>query len=91
MAVCAGARRHVRPNACVQRKVFTRIVSSGLWDWSAVRFLRKAIDKNGTPENIAIDKSGANTAAIESYNKDYEAGFEIRQVKYLNIIVEQVH
>jgi DDE domain len=35
--------------------------------------------------------SGANAAAIESYNKDQEADIEIRQVKYLNNIVEQDH
>jgi putative transposase len=37
---------------------------------AALRFLRKAIGQNGTPEKITIDKSGANTAAIESYNTD---------------------
>jgi len=58
---------------------------------AALRFLRKAIGQNGKPEKITIDKSGANTAAIESYNKDHEAGIEIRQVKYLNNIVEQDH
>ena len=58
---------------------------------AALRFLRKAIGQSGTPEKITIDKSGANTAAIESYNKDREAGIEIRQGKYLNNIVEQDH
>ena len=58
---------------------------------AALRFLCKAIGQNGTPEKITIDKSGANTAAIESYNKDHEGGIEIRQVKYLNNIVEQDH
>ena len=58
---------------------------------AALRFLRKAIGQNGKPEKITIDKSGANTAAIESYNKDHAAGIEIRQVKYLNNIVEQDH
>ena len=58
---------------------------------AALRFLRQAIGQNGVPEKITIDKSGANTAAIESYNTDYEAGIEIRQVKYLNNIVEQDH
>ena len=58
---------------------------------AALRFLRKAIGQNGMPEKITIDKSGANTAAIESYNTDHEAGIEIRQVKYLNNIVEQDH
>jgi putative transposase len=37
------------------------------------------------------NKSGANTAAIESYNTDHKAGIEIRQVKYLNNIVAQDH
>src|ERR1700731_211490 len=58
---------------------------------AALRFLRKAIGQNGTPEKITIDKSGANTAAIESYNTQHEADIEIRQIKYLNNIVEQDH
>jgi putative transposase len=56
---------------------------------AALRFLRKAIKWNGTPAKITIDKSGANTAAIESHNAGHEAGIEIRQVKYLNNIVER--
>jgi putative transposase len=58
---------------------------------AAMRFLRKAIGQNGTPEKITIDKSGANTAAIASHNTENEADVEIRQVKYLNNIVEQDH
>jgi len=58
---------------------------------AALRFLRKAIDQCGEPQKITIDKSGANTAAIESYNVEHEAGIELRQVKYLNNIVEQDH
>jgi putative transposase len=58
---------------------------------AALRFLRKAIKWNGTPEKITIDKSGANTAAIERHNAETEAGIEIRQIKYLNNIVEQDH
>ena len=50
---------------------------------AAARFLRKAIDQNGAPEKITIDKSGANA--------EHEAGIEMRQVKYLNNIVEQDH
>jgi putative transposase len=53
--------------------------------------LRKANGHHGTPEKITIDKSGANTAAIESYNAEHETDIEIRQVKYLNSIVEQDH
>ena len=49
------------------------------------------------PQKITIDKSGANTAAVESYNVEQESGIELRvaglgpQVKYLNYIVEQDH
>ena len=35
---------------------------------AALRFLRKAFGQHGTPEKVTIDKSGANKAAIESYN-----------------------
>jgi putative transposase len=58
---------------------------------AALRFLRQAICNNGTPVKINIDKSGANTAAIEAYNKESGARIEIRQCKYLNNIVEQDH
>ena len=58
---------------------------------AAKRFLRKAIGNPGTPEKITIDKSGANTAAIESYNAEHERAIEIRQCKYLNNIIEQDH
>ncbi|MEK8095487.1 IS6 family transposase [Methylocystis sp. IM3] len=54
---------------------------------AALRFLRRAIGQNGAPKKITIDKSGANTAAIESYNAEHEAGIEIRRRKYLNNIV----
>ena len=43
------------------------------------------------PEKVTIDKSGANTAAIESYNVERDPDIEIRQNKYLNNIVEQDH
>jgi transposase-like protein len=62
---------------------------------AAPRFSRKAIRLDGTPEKITIDQSGANTAAIESHNAEHEtehnAGIELRQIKYLNNIVEQDH
>ena len=58
---------------------------------AALRFLRKAINGNGTPEKITIDKSGANKAAINSHNSEHETDIDIRQVKYLNNIVEQDH
>jgi putative transposase len=58
---------------------------------AALRFLRKAIGQHGEPEKITIDKSGANTVAIERYNAEHEADIEIRRIKYLNNLVEQDH
>jgi len=58
---------------------------------SAKRFFIKAISNNGLPEKINIDKSGANLSAIQSYNEENQTNIEIRQVKYLNNIVEQDH
>ena len=51
---------------------------------AALRFLRKAFGQHGTPEKITIDKSGANTAAIESYNADHKASIEILPVNFNN-------
>mgnify|MGYP006076349069 CR=1 FL=1 len=56
---------------------------------AARRFLNKAIGSNGKPSLINIDKSGANTAAIDQYNFDESKCVKIRQCKYLNDIVEQ--
>ena len=58
---------------------------------SAKKFLIKSIVNNGLPEKINIDKSGANLSAIKAFNSKYQANIEIRQVKYLNTIVEQDH
>ena len=56
---------------------------------AALRFLRKAIGHHGVPEKITIDKSGANKAAIESYNAEHQAAVEIRQVKYLTHVFDK--
>jgi len=58
---------------------------------AALRFLKKAIRRNGLPETITIDGSDANEAAIKSYNEAHGTNIIIRQVKYLNNIVEQDH
>jgi putative transposase len=58
---------------------------------AARRFLNKAIGRHGLPEKITIDGSDANAAAIKSYNEDHGTSIEIRQIKYLNNIVEQDH
>jgi putative transposase len=58
---------------------------------AARRFLEEAIALHGEPEKITIDKSGANAAAIESYNAKHRSDIELRQCKHLNNIVEQDH
>jgi putative transposase len=58
---------------------------------AALRFLKKAIRRHGVPETMTIDGSGANEAAIKSYNEAHGTTISIRQVKYFNNIVEQDH
>ena len=58
---------------------------------AALRFLKKAIRRNGLPETITIDGSDAKEAAIKRYNEEHGTSIIIRQVKYLNNIVEQDH
>ena len=59
--------------------------------FSAKCFFRKAIRENGKPEKITIDKSGSNKSAVNTINDEFEKDekIEIRQIKYLNNIVEQ--
>ena len=62
---------------------------------AAKKFLRKAIISNGLPHRVNIDKSGANKAALDHFNRPSmftgKRNFELLQVKYLNNIVEQDH
>jgi len=63
---------------------------------AARRFFKKTIATNGVPERVVIDKSGANLAGLQAVNtilKFTGTGdiIEIRQIKYLNNILEQDH
>lgn len=58
---------------------------------AATRFFKKAMRQNGDPEKITMDKSGANKAAMDGINQDRVVSIEVRQIKYLNNIVEQDH
>ena len=58
---------------------------------AARRYFEKAIDQNGEPETITVDKSGANLAALQALNAEREIPIKIRQNKYLNNLVEQDH
>ena len=58
---------------------------------AARRFFERAIELHGVPKTITIDKSGANTAAIEGLRADSGADIGLRQSKYINNLVEQDH
>jgi putative transposase len=58
---------------------------------AALRFLTKAIRRHGLPETITIDGSDANEAAIKRDNQEHGTVIAIRQVSYLNNLVEQDH
>ena len=58
---------------------------------AAKRFFDKAMGANGDPNKVAMDKSGANKAAIDAINAGCDVPILVRQVKYLNNIVEQDH
>ena len=58
---------------------------------AAKRFFDKAMTANGAPDKVAMDKSGANKAAIDSINAGRDVPIVVRQIKYLNNIVEQDH
>jgi putative transposase len=58
---------------------------------AAMRFLTQAIRRHGVPKTITIDGSEASAAAIRRYNQEHGTTIIIRQVKYLNNVVEQDH
>lgn len=63
---------------------------------AARRFFKRAVGTNGVPDRIAIDKSGANLAGLQSLNvilKFTGVGriINIVQSKYINNIIEQDH
>ena len=58
---------------------------------AALRFFKKSVRQHGLPDKVTIDKSGANTAALEALQEETGQAIEIRQIKYLNNLVEQDH
>jgi len=67
---------------------------------AVIRFFKKSIGQHGLPEKITIDKSGANKAGADYINLLLVFAFmnggafhqiTIRQIKYLNNIIEQDH
>jgi putative transposase len=58
---------------------------------AACCYFEKAIDRNGAPETVTMDRSGANLAALQGVNAEREMLIRGRQIKYLKNIVEQDH
>lgn len=60
---------------------------------AAKAFFRKAFKYNDHPEKVTIDKSGSNISALKAANKELaeDKKIAVRQIKYLNNIVEQDH
>ncbi len=58
---------------------------------AAKRFFDKAMRENGVPEKVTMDKSDANMAAIDAINVGRDMPIIVRQLKYLDNIVEQDH
>ncbi|WGF88096.1 IS6 family transposase [Marinivivus vitaminiproducens] len=63
---------------------------------AATRFFARALEANGLPRKIVIDKSNANTAGLKAVNRMLErfgcpVPVEMVRIKYLNNRVEQDH
>ena len=63
---------------------------------AATKFFARALEVNGLPRKIVIDKSGANTAGINAINRMLKcfgcpSPIEIVRIMYLNNVVEQDH
>lgn len=63
---------------------------------AATKFFARALEVNGLPRKIVIDRSGANTAGINAINRMLRSfgcpiPIEMARIKYLNNMVEQDH
>jgi putative transposase len=58
---------------------------------AAKRFFDEAMGSNGDPTKVAMERSGANKAAIDAISAGRNVPILVRQVKYLNNTVEQDH
>jgi putative transposase len=63
---------------------------------AATKFFARALEVNGLPRQIVIDRSGANTAGINAINRMLKSfgcpvQIEVVRIKYLNNMVEQDH
>ena len=75
---------------------FDFMISEKRDEVAATAFFNQAIDNNGFPKKVVIDKSGSNYVGLENINfllmlAGNISFVEIIQIKYLNNLVEQDH
>ncbi len=58
---------------------------------AARQFLEQALDLHGVPQKVSIDGSPANKAAVLELAATAAKPIELRQIKYLNNLIEQDH
>ena len=79
-----------------QGKTLDFMLSERRDEAAATAFFKRAVENNGVPEKVVIDKSGANLAGLENVNillmlLGLWPLIDIIQAKYLNNIIEQDH
>ncbi len=83
-----GARKYLYRAVDKKENTIDFLLTTKRVKAAAMRFFKKAINNSDMPEKVAMDKSGANKAAIDQIIKDNDTSIVVRQVKYLNNIVE---
>jgi len=86
-----GAWRYLYRAVDKQGKTVDFLLTANRDASAARRFFDKAMRHSEVPSTVTMDKSGANKAALNQLNTEREIPIKIRQVKYLNNIVEQDH
>lgn len=110
--VAEDARRRKQPTDRSWRKAETYIKVKGQWVYlycavdkfgktfrnkpAAIKFFARAMEVNGLPRKIVIDKSRTSTEGIKDINRMLKrfgcpSPIEMVRIKYLNNLVEQDH
>jgi putative transposase len=86
-----GACRYLYRAVDKQCQTVGFLLTTNSYAAAAKRFFESALLHNTVSNMVTMDKSGGNQAALEQLNKERQVPIEIRQVIYLNNIVEQDH
>ena len=77
---------------CRQARQYCRLPADGHAPHDTAKScFGKTMSANGTPDMVAMDRSGPNRAAIDEIDAGLAVLITVRQVKYLNNIAEQNH